>query len=249
MNKLNKHSNVPTPHIEAQLGAIAKRVIMPGDPKRAKWIAQTFLKDPKLVTDVRGISGLTGTYKGVPITVMGHGMGIPSISIYSHELYNFYGVKVIYRVGSCGVSKKSGCQLGDVVIVKSGWSDIPTERWLGVKCDEKNVMYPTKSSLNLLVKTSKELGYKCQVLPVACNTYFYSTMPYALKRKLTKTEIDEMESFALFAEAKLAKAKSACLLTVSDNVETKEAMDALSRQTTFKAMIKIALEAIIKEKI
>lgn len=238
-----------TPHIGARKGQIAKRVIMPGDPKRAQWIAKTFLKNAKLVNDVRGMLAYTGTYKGVRVTAMAHGMGIPSICIYTHELYNFYGVEVIYRVGSCGVGNKCNCKLGDVIIETSGWSDIPIRHWTPVTTDQKNILLPTKSSVNLLNKTAKQLGISVVKKPAFCATFFYSKSNLKDTIRVTGSDVIEMEGFGLFLEAKGAKKKAACLLTVSDNIESGESMTPAARATTFYDMIELALEAIIKEKV
>lgn len=238
-----------TPHIGALKGQIAKRVLMPGDPKRAEWIAKKFLSKPKLVNDVRGMLAFTGKYKNVPVTVMAHGMGIPSLCIYAHELYTFYGVKVIYRVGSCGATIKSKCNLGDVVLCKSCWSDVPVEHWTKMKTDKPYLMFPTKTSNTLIKNTAKKLGLAVKEKDAFSATFFYSQATINETIKMTGSDIIEMEGFGLFLEAKCHKTKAACLLTVSDNVQTLEAMTPAARATTFNEMIKLALESIIKEKV
>jgi len=244
-----KKSLTPTPHNAAKYGQIAKRVIMPGDPKRAEWIAKTFLTNAKLVSDVRGVLAFTGKYKNVPVTVMAHGMGIPSIYIYSYELFHFYDTAVIYRVGSCGVTNKSKCKVGDVVVAKYGWSDINGSIWTGVERDKRHIFYPTKESLFNIISTAKKCHIDYHLLPVLSSNFFYNSIDIHEVEKISGCNVLEMESYGLFMCAKGAGKKAACLLTVSDNIETGEAMSAIERQTTFKSMIKLALEAIIKEKI
>ncbi|XQP55601.1 MAG: purine-nucleoside phosphorylase [Mycoplasmoidaceae bacterium] len=238
-----------TPHISAHKGQIAKRVLMPGDPKRAEWIAKNFLKNPKLVNDIRGMLTFTGTYNGVPVTVMSHGMGIPSICIYAHELYSFYGAKVIYRIGSCGVDSTAHLGVGDVVLATSCWSDMPIEHWTKIKPDAPNLFYPTPSCNKLIKKTAKELGIVVFEKPAFSGSFFYNRSTFEQTRALTKSCVSEMEGFGLFLEAKCHKTKAACLLTVSDNMETGEALSALARATTFKDMAELALESITREKI
>ena len=238
-----------TPHIAAKKEWIAKRVLMPGDPKRAEWMARTFLKHPRLINKVRGNLGYTGTYKGVPVTIMAHGMGIPSLCIYAHELFSFYGAKVIYRVGSCGVYNKAKCNLGDVVLAKYGWSDIPIRPWINTKTDKTNVFFPSKTSNALIKKTAKELNINLKERIAFASTFFYNCSNCKEIFKLTGTSVVEMESFGLFMEAKINKGHAACLLTVSDNIDTRQAMTPHERQTTFVDMARLALESIIKEKI
>lgn len=238
-----------TPHINALKGQIAKRVLMPGDPKRAEWIAHKYLKNPKLVTDVRGILGFTGTYKKVPVTIMAHGMGIPSICIYVHELFSFYGAKAIYRIGSCGVTNRTKNKLGDVILAKSCWSDIPIKRWTKIKADKPNVFFPTPASQELIKKTAKNLGIKISILPALSNSFFYNSATIDDILRDTGTSVSEMEGFGLFLEGKSHKAHVACLLTVSDNIETGEQMTPQARATTFNEMALLGLESIIREKV
>lgn len=238
-----------TPHISAHKGQIAKRVLMPGDPYRAKWIAEKYLKNAKLVSDVRGMLAFTGTYKNVPVTVMAHGMGIPSICIYAHELFSFYGAKAIYRIGSCGVTNKANLKLGDVVLTKSTWSDVPLDNWTKTKPDEPNVFYPTPVSQDLIKKTAKKLGIKIAERKTLSATFFYTQATFEKILQLTGTSVSEMEGFGLFLEGKTHKGHVACLLTVSDNMESGEQMTPQARQTTFDDMVELGLESIIKEKV
>jgi len=238
----------PTPHNAARKGEIAPRVLMPGDPKRATWIAETFLKDYKLVSDVRGIKCYTGTYKGKVVSVMAHGMGIPSICIYATELYKFYDVEIIYRIGSAGVYKASKLTVGDVILANVSWSDTPIGRWMGVEYDKPQVFNATKSCLDLIKKTAKANKIKIFERRVACDNFFYNVLSGDAKYKFTHSYIYEMESFGLYALAKKYNKKAACLLTVSDVIDGDLAMSAHERQTKFYNMVKLALESIIKEK-
>lgn len=238
-----------TPHIGARKGQIAKRVLMPGDPKRAQWIANKYLTNAKLVNDVRGMLAFTGAYKKVPVTVMAHGMGIPSICIYTHELFTFYGAKAIYRVGSCGVTNKAKAKLGDVILCSSCWSDIPIKHWTKTKVDAKNKFFPTPCTQTLIKKTAKKLGIELKERPAFSSSFFYSQATFEETLRLTGTSVSEMEGFGLFMEGKTHKGHVACLLTVSDNVEIGEEMTPQARATTFDEMVLVALESIIREKI
>lgn len=238
--------NIPTPHINAKAGQIAKRVIMPGDPKRAQWIAETFLTNPKLVSDVRGILAYTGKYKNVPVTVMAHGMGIPSACIYTYELFNFYGVDVIYRIGSCGVTNKAGVKVGSVVLASKAWSDTPTACMRVHPVN--NYFYPTTSCVKNIESVAKKHKIAYSKQPVICENFFYKEPAKGSKFKLP-CEVIEMESWGIFLNAKLANKHAACLLTVSDNIQTHESMSAIERQTSFKDMVKLALESVILEKV
>ncbi len=191
----------------------------------------------------------TGTYKKVPVTVMAHGMGIPSICIYVHELFSFYGAKAIYRIGSCGVTNKAKCHLGDVILSKSSWSDVPIEHWTRTKPDAPNRFYPTPESNKLIAKTAKELGIAYRLHDTVSSTFFYSQATIEETFKLTGSSVMEMEGFGLFLEGKTHKGHVACLLTVSDNIESKEAMTPQARATTFDEMVQLALESIIREKV
>lgn len=243
------HKNIPTPHNTAKYGEIAKRCIMPGDPKRATWIAQTFLTNPKLVSDVRGIVAYTGKYKNVPVTVMAHGMGIPSICIYTWELYKFYGTEVIYRIGSAGCHNEANVNVGDVVLAKSSFNDLPFEKWLDLKCTIPHTLFPTADSNKLILKVAKANKIAVKELPTHANNFFYNAITKKRKVAITHCYVDEMEAFGLFLNAKKLHKKAACLLTISDNIDTHEAMSAYDRQTKFANMVHLALEAIIKEKI
>ena len=240
-------SLVPTPHIGAKKNEIAKHVLMPGDPQRAKYIAKKYLRNPKLVTSIRGILGYTGFYKQKKITIIAHGIGIPSIGIYAYELFNFYDVSTIYRIGSAGSYQKD-LRVGAVVLVKKAWNDSNVSKWWNVVEDEKNIFYPTKKCNDNILKTAKKMKINIFQKNVSSEDCFYKDYSVLNARKLMgNVNVCEMESYALFALAKKFNKKAACLLTISDNLITKISMSANQRINNFNQMIKLALEAIINE--
>lgn len=231
-----------TPHNRAKLGEIAKTVLMPGDPLRAKFIADTFLKDVKQFNNVRGMLGFTGTYKGVPVSVMGSGMGMPSIGIYSYELYHFYGVENIIRVGSAGAFKPD-LALFDVVLAESAYSQSTY-----AKCAygyEEDLQKPAPALNEAIEKAAAKLGKTLKKGCIHSSDNFYSDT--SIKKEPCRYDLlcAEMESFALFANARFAKKNAACLLTISDSIVLKTETTAEERQTAFVDMMEIALEAAI----
>ncbi len=233
---------IPTPHIEvADKEKIGKTVIMPGDPLRAKFIAETFLEDIEQFNTVRNMFGYTGTYKGKKISVMGSGMGMPSIGIYSYELFKFYDVDNIIRVGSAG-AYTADLNLYDVVLSTSAYSESTfAEIVLGEKT---NTLEATASLNDKLEKTAKELGIEVTKDVIHSSDVFYRKNFEDYKRinKDYGCVCVEMESFALFANAMATGKNAACLLTISDNLVTHELTTSEERQTSFVNMIKIALE-------
>ncbi len=234
-------SNVPTAHNEAKLGDIAKTVLMPGDPKRAKFIADTFLENAKMFNNVRGMKGFTGTYKGRKISVMGSGMGMPSIGIYSYELFKFYGVENIVRIGSCGAYTKE-LNLYDVVLAKDVWSESTFAKIQSGY--QQETIEPNEQLNSALIKIAESLAIDIELVKVHSSDVFYREKftEYIQIRDEKKCQVVEMEAFALFANAKILGKKAACLLTVSDNLETKQATNFTEREKTFTKMMKIALE-------
>jgi len=232
---------IPTPHIEAKENEIAKTVLMPGDPRRAQFIADTFLENPVLFNNVRGMSGYTGTYKGRKISVMGSGMGMPSIGIYSFELYKFYGVENIIRIGSCGAYKPE-YNLYDVVLAKDAWSE--STYALTQNGYDKDYIEPTKELNDRLQSIATELEIPVKYCRVHSSDVFYrdNFEDYKHVRDEYNCDVVEMESFALFANAKVLGKNAACLLTVSDNLATGELTDSTERQNAFTKMMEIALE-------
>lgn len=238
---------IPTPHIAAKKSEIAKCVLMPGDPQRAKYIAKKYLRHFQLVTSIRGILGYTGFYKQKKITILAHGMGIPSIGIYAYELFHFYDVNTIYRIGSAGSYQKD-IKIGNVILVKKAWNDSNVSKWWNVKEDEKNIFYPTKKCNDNILKTAKKLKINILQENISSEDCFYKDCSIAKARKIMgNVNVCEMESYALFALAKKFKKKAACLLTISDNLITKISISAKQRVNEFNQMIKLSLEAIIKE--
>lgn len=230
-----------TPHITATDNQIAKTVLMPGDPLRAKFIADTFLTDVVQFNNVRGMLGFTGTYKGRRISVMGSGMGMPSIGIYSMELFKFYGVDNIIRIGSAG-AYTADLALYDVVLVEKSWSESSYAKTQGEYDDEYT--YPSVELNAKLAGFAKELDIPVTVAPIHSSDVFYRDDINAWK-KINEEKgavCVEMESFALFHNAKMTGKNAACLLTISDNLVTHELTTAEERQNAFTNMMKIALE-------
>lgn len=232
-----------TPHISANKGEIAKLVLMPGDPLRAKAIAEKFLKDVKQFNSVRNMLGFTGTYNGVEVSVMGSGMGMPSIGIYSYELFKFFDVEKIIRVGSAGAYIKE-LNLYDLVLASSAFSESNYGEVFG---DKKAKAEPSKDLNEKLIAAAKEHGYDLTVAPIHSSDVFYhATDDYMKAVKKSGAVCVEMESNALFINANHLKKEAACILTISDSLVTKEATDPMERQEKFMDMVKVALEAIIK---
>ena len=232
-----------TPHNGAKNGDFAKTVLMPGDPLRAKFIAETFLENPQLVTSVRNVYGYTGTYNGKKVSVMASGMGMPSIGIYSYELYTQYGVETIIRVGSAGAYTED-LAVYDVVLADSAFSESNFAR-VQNGCED-DVMYPTKETNERILEAAKKLGIPCKEARIHSSDVFYQDAnrgSYTRYPEQHGAKCVEMESFALFHNAKVLGKKAACLLTISDSFVTKEEVDAAGRQTAFTEMMKIALEA------
>lgn len=233
-----------TPHNAAKGGEIAKTVLMPGDPLRAKWIAERFLTDVKQFNNVRGMLGFTGKYKGVEVSVMGSGMGIPSIGIYSHELFNFYGVENIIRVGSTGAMPTFGLKLFDVILTEQAYSQSTyAQEAFGYTED---IQLPSPELNKALEETAKELGKELHKGTILSADNFYGDMSIPRFPEGLPVMCAEMESFGLFANARWAGKKAACLLSVSDIFGVEEETTARERETGFVDMIEIALETAIK---
>lgn len=234
---------MPTPHIQCSKDEIAPLVLMPGDPLRAKKIAEEFLSDYKLVNQIRNMYAYTGIYKDKKITIMGSGMGMPSIGIYSYELFNFYDVKKIIRIGSAGAYDES-LNLFDLVLAKSAYSESSYGKIFG--CKEKAL--PSIDLNNKIIESAKENNFTIKVAPIHSSDVFYHIDPNYYKKvfKKHKTVCVEMESNALFLNAKYLNKEAACILTISDSLVKKEATTAIDRQERFLQMAKLALDAIIK---
>lgn len=235
-------SNIPTPHINARQGDFAKTVLMPGDPLRAKFIADTYLEDKVLVNNVRGVQGYTGYYKGKRVSVMASGMGMPSIGIYSYELYNYYDVENIIRVGSAGAMSNK-LKLRDVV---AGMSAYTTSNY-GYQFGFDGTLAPCCSYelLTKAVEAGRLLGQNVVAGPVFSSDCFYEQGGYeTASAKLMKLGVlcVEMEAYALYLNAAAAGKNALALLTISDSIVTGEALPAEERQNTFTKMMEIALE-------
>ncbi len=231
---------VPTPHITAKEGDFAKTVLMPGDPKRAKFIAETFLEDAVLVNDVRGIQGYTGYYKGKRVSVMASGMGMPSIGIYSYELFNFYGVENIIRVGSAGALHKD-LHIRDIVLGQAACTNSNY-----VSQYELPGNYAPIASYKLLRKaadTAEKMGLRYMVGNILSSDTFYDDSMGTMKWAKMGVLAVEMESAALYMNAARAGKNALCICTISDSIVNDEPeTTAEERQTSFTAMMELALE-------
>ncbi len=235
-----------TPHIEAKKGDFAKVVLMPGDPLRAQYVAETFLEDVVQVNGVRGMLGFTGTYNGKKVSVMGSGMGQPSIGIYSYELYTQYDVEKIIRIGSAG-SYDEDLNVYDVIISDSAYSE---SSYAFVQNKEERHTLDASKNLNELLHTAaKDLDIPVQGGIIHSSDVFYRDVEEGYWKdifKETGARCVEMESFALFHNANVLNKEAACVLTISDSFVTEEVTTAEERQTSFTNMMKIALEAATK---
>ncbi|MEI6893320.1 MAG: purine-nucleoside phosphorylase [Colwellia sp.] len=234
---------MPTPHIEAQVGDFAKTVLMPGDPLRAKFIAENFLTEARCVTQVRNMFGYTGTYKGKPVSVMGSGMGIPSVSIYATELYKDFGVEKIIRVGSCG-SVRDDIKIRDIVIGMAASTDSNVNRQRFHNLDF--AACADYSLLKSVVDTADKLGKVVHVGNIFSADLFYTPQPdlFATMEKYGILAV-EMEAAGLYGVAAEYGKKALTVLTVSDHIKTGEKTTSAERETTFKEMIELTLESLL----
>ena len=232
--------NVPTPHIAAKEGEIAPSILLPGDPLRAKYIAETYLENPRQVNAVRNMFGYTGTYKGKEISVMGGGMGMPSIGIYSYELFNFYDVDQVIRIGSAGAFQDN-IKLMDVVIGMGACTDSNYAYQYGLPGTFAPIA--DYELLNRAVETAKRQGTNVVVGNVLSSDVFYNAMSNVndLWRDMGVLAV-EMEAAALYMNAAKAGKKALCMLTISDHLYTGESLSAEDRQLGFGKMMEIALE-------
>lgn len=233
---------MPTPHNEANKGNFAKTVLMPGDPLRAKFIADTFLTDVRQVNGVRGMLGFTGKYNGKEISVMGSGMGMPSIGIYSYELYKFYDVETIIRIGSAGGYSKD-LRLYDVVLATSAYSESSYAKTQSG--DSRNILFPSEELNDRIRNSAKNLNIPLHEGMIHSSDVFYrESSDYMTQDENVKNSLCvEMESFALFHNAEVLGKKAACLLTISDSFVYPEVTTPEERQKSFTNMMKIALDS------
>ena len=230
----------PTPHIKATPSDFAETVLMPGDPLRAKFVAENFLTDARLVNNVRGIQGYTGTYKGIPVSVMASGMGMPSIGIYSYELYNFFGVENIIRIGSAG-GLADDIQLRDIIIGMGACTNSAYQNQYKL-----NGNYAPIASYELLRRAVTEceaIGVRYKVGNLLSSDVFYHADPHFNQGWYKMGVLGvEMEAAALYMNAAAAGKRALAICTVSDHILRGEALDADARQNTFTDMMTVALQ-------
>ncbi len=234
-------------HINAKKGSIAPLVLMPGDPLRAKYIAENFLEDATQVCNLRNMFGYTGIYKGVKVSVVGSGMGMPSMGIYSWELFHYFNVQKIIRIGTCGgVSKE--LEIPDLILASSSYS----ESNFAYSFDdyEGHLLYPSSKLNNIISNTAKELNYKLHVGNITTVDVFGPFIDFerVIGRIPKKLNIigEEMEAFALFHIANHFKKEASCILTVVDSKYSDKVLSGEERETSLNGMITLALESIIK---
>ncbi len=233
----------PTPHINAAPKDFAKTVLMPGDPLRAKFIAENFLEDAKLVNNVRGVQGYTGKFRGRKVSVMASGMGMPSIAIYSYELFNFFDVENIIRIGSIG-SIQEKVKLRDLIFAIGASTDSSyAKQFVG------EGIYSATADFGLLstaVGFAEKLGVTSHVGNVLAEDSFYSGDPGVLERWRKMGILGfEMESYALYVNAAVAGKHALAMMTVSDEILTGKALSAAERQESFTQMMEVALNTAV----
>ena len=232
-------ANIPTPHITAKAGDFARTVLMPGDPLRSKFIAETFLDNAALVNNVRGVQGYTGTYKGKRVSVMASGMGMPSIGIYSYELFNFYDVENIIRIGSAGMLSEK-LKVRDVVAGMTAFTNSAFGRQFGF--DGNLTPCCDYALLSRAMEAAKKLGV--HMVPGAIyssDTFYDESAPLGKLKNLGVLAV-EMEAAALYLNAARAGKSALAICTISDNPFTGEGLSAAERQNSFTSMMEIALE-------
>ncbi|MBQ7269511.1 MAG: purine-nucleoside phosphorylase [Bacteroidales bacterium] len=233
--------SAPSPHIGAQYGEIAKTVIMGGDPLRAKFMAENYLENPVLINEVRGMLGYTGTYHGKRLSIMGHGMGMPSIGIYTYELYNFYDVDTVIRVGSAG-SYSYDLHLGDLVLAQGACTDSN----YGAQFNLPGTFAPI-ADFSLLRKAADacdKLGVNYKVGNILSSDVFYPDTPTTEQWRKMKVLAVEMEAAALYMNAARAGKKAIVICTISDHLLTGEETTPDERRTTFTNMMEVALALV-----
>lgn len=235
--------NIPTPHIKANNGDVAETVLMPGDPLRAKFIAENYLENARCFNEVRGMLGFTGTYKGKRVSVMGSGMGMPSIGIYSYELYNFYDVKNIIRVGSAG-ALQDNVEVRDIVIAMGACTDSN----YGFQYELGGLFAPI-ANYNLLsnaVEVARQMPARTHVGNICSSDGFYTDEKFAKKWRDMGVLAVEMEAAALYMNAARSGKNALCILTVSDHVFKRESLSSDERQKGFGDMVTLALETVLR---
>ena len=241
---LKTELSMATPHISAAQGDFAKTVLMPGDPLRAKFIVENFLEDARLVTSVRNMLGYTGTYKGERVSVMASGMGMPSIGIYSYELYSQYDVDTIIRIGSAG-GYTPDLKLFDVTLIESAYS---RSSFAQVQSnDPDDIQYPDEELCQTIKDCASNLNLSIKPIRIHSSDVFYCQDDSCTKDAMDHgCQAVEMESFALFHNAKVLHKKAAAICTISDSFAFEEITTPQQREQCFNDMMKIALEASIR---
>jgi purine-nucleoside phosphorylase len=230
---------IPTPHITAKAGDYAKTVLMPGDPLRARFIAENFLEDARQVNDVRGMLGFTGTYKGKPVSVQGSGMGMPSMGIYSYELYNFYEVENIIRIGSAGGIRKD-LRIGDIVLGLGACTDSGYQR--NFKLPGTFAPIASYDLIKRAIASADALGVNLIAGDLLSTDVFYGDDAGAMNAWLKMGVLAvEMEAAALYMNAARAGKHALCICTISDTIFGGEALSAEARQNSFTQMMEVAL--------
>ena len=237
---------IKTPHISAPEGAFAKTVLMPGDPLRAKFIAETFLENAQLITSVRNMLGYSGTYKGMPVSVMASGMGMPSIGIYSWELYTTFGVENIIRIGSAG-SYKESLEVLDVTLAESAVTQ--STYAFAQNGETAKELFPNQALNQAIWQKASELGIDLKPSKVYCTDAFYTQDTWQEIAERTGADCVEMESFALFHNAAVLGKRAACLMTISDSYVSKKELTNEEREKSFTEMIQLALETAISSSV
>ena len=234
-------ANTPTPHIGAQFGEIARTVLMAGDPMRAKFMAEKYLENPVLFNSVRGMLGYTGTYKGKRVSVMGHGMGIPSIGIYTYELFNFYDVETIIRIGSAG-SYDLDLRLGDLVLAMGAC----TNSNYGDQYELPGTFAPIADFdlLRSAAEACEQFGFRYKVGNVLSSDVFYNDVPRDQSWIKMGVLAVEMEASALYMNAARAGKRALAICTISDHIILGEATTSEQREKTFTNMMEVALTLI-----
>lgn len=240
---MDSKSLIPSPHINAKKEQVAKVVLMPGDPLRAKFIAEKFLEDVEQINSVRNMLMYTGTYQGKKITVAGSGMGMPSIGIYSYELFKFYDVDCIIRIGSGGSYHKD-IHIYDLINIEAAYSESTYAKYTA-KFDEDTIK-SSETVKNLINKVAKDNSIDLKTGLIHSSDIFYraDADEWKTNPKIQKCLAVEMEAFALFANAMFLKKDAACLLTISDSFISQEALSAQARESSFEKMMFLALETV-----
>ena len=236
---------IPTPHIGAnKKSLIADTVLMPGDPLRAKSVAEKYLDNVVLFSSVRNMLGYTGEFEGKPVSIMGSGMGMPSCGIYSYELFKFYDVKSIIRTGSCGAYSED-YDVYDIILAEEAWSESSFAKTQSG--DTNQIQSASETSTTNLERASNQLGYPVKRCRIHSTDVFYRANfdDYKMIRDAYNCSVVEMEAFALFSTAKWLSKNAAVILTVSDSLVTGKITSSIEREKSFTKMIQIALKSLL----